>query len=280
VKRLFLICLCASASFTAEVAGPVSGYLFEQGAVRPILGIPGAARVGEPVLTGVLAASSVAGAALSCPGGIVSLASPAGKVTRVETLNGCPEQAIFSPTGTAAALFYGSRVVVLRGDQVAGQVDSAAACTPSDDAELLLCPTGETIQVLERTGVLRATLRGRLAAFIPASHDSVVATDSQILLLREGADSEAIGNFESATSISAMAGTVVAARGDELMAVTVATRVATRLQAPSAVTGLHVVRAGEALHVATDGPGPLWLLAVDPGGLKLMFVPREEASNE
>lgn len=58
VPSLLIFVSAASAQEGAAVGGPVSGFVFDQGtrALRPMLGMPGAAYLGEPVLAGVEAA--------------------------------------------------------------------------------------------------------------------------------------------------------------------------------------------------------------------------------
>ncbi len=111
---LWLLAVLPLAAQPLQVAGPVSGLVFdsESAAIRPILGVPGAAHVGDALVDGLEWASvapggksalAVKGGALYVLGGI-DRASPTW--TPVEGGLGRPELAAWNAGGSAAVLYW------------------------------------------------------------------------------------------------------------------------------------------------------------------------------
>ncbi|MCS7316187.1 MAG: hypothetical protein RMI94_02565 [Bryobacterales bacterium] len=113
--KVLLACLLAGAAAaqTLQIEGPISGFVFDKlsGSLRPILGLPGAAYVGEPVVAG-LDWASVA------PGGSAALVSRDNVLYRVDHLARLapvfqpvenvrlnPDDAAWSDDGSVAAIY-------------------------------------------------------------------------------------------------------------------------------------------------------------------------------
>src|SRR5690242_12585486 len=112
MRRLILFVALSPLAAPGQIAGPVTGYVFDAGArgLRPILGIPGAARLGEvqpaPFETRLLAAAPAQDYVLAVnAAGQLHLGLTAGTAWNAvdDSLAG-PEQIVFSPSGSAVLL--------------------------------------------------------------------------------------------------------------------------------------------------------------------------------
>jgi len=175
------------------VAGPSSGFVFDGAAqsLRPVLGVPGASILGDPLSFGfALTSASVAPAqdlaVVSAADGslhIFRLASGASTERTVDGLSIVPERVVFSPSGTSAALYAAGKAQILTGlpdsPALAGTLDlggAPSAFALSDDGAYLLYALGGSIQLLGAGSnrLLMSTGDGALAAFAPANHDAAV----------------------------------------------------------------------------------------------------------
>src|SRR6266545_7546197 len=116
---------CMAYAQTGSVAGPSAGYVFDAPAkaVRQIRGIPGAAMMGEALDLGI----GIASAEISPRGDLAVATGADGAVHLFRLSNGAaaeravnnlmtaPAGVVFSPNGTAAALYRADRVQVLKG---------------------------------------------------------------------------------------------------------------------------------------------------------------------
>ncbi len=110
---------------TGTFTGPVAGYVFDGGAhsLRPLLGIPGAATVGAPIDAGYsFTAAYVAprqdsffGVAADGSTHWFAIAAGALTETAIAGVMQSPERVVFSPTGTAAALFANGQAQIVTG---------------------------------------------------------------------------------------------------------------------------------------------------------------------
>src|SRR5271157_5351517 len=108
-----------------SIAGPISGYVFDRTAhvLRPVLGIAGAAVLGDGVNFGLAVASVyvsprqdsavVVGVDRSLH--LFRLNSGTAAEVAVNGLAGLPEGVAFSPSGTAAAIYAAGRVQLVAG---------------------------------------------------------------------------------------------------------------------------------------------------------------------
>ena len=106
------------------IAGPVSGYVFDRSAsaLRPILGIPGAALLGEGLdvgsqITAAYVAPGQNWALAATAGGPVFFKLTSGAALRIAVagVTASPELVAFSPSGTAVALYAAGRIQVIQG---------------------------------------------------------------------------------------------------------------------------------------------------------------------
>jgi len=122
-----LLCLAAPLVHAQQgrVAGPVAGYVFDSAAraLRPVLGIPGASLLGDPVSLGMDLASAAVSPwldsvlAVAADGSFHIFTLNNGTVGEVPVngITAAPERVVFSPVGSAAALYAGGRIQVVTG---------------------------------------------------------------------------------------------------------------------------------------------------------------------
>jgi hypothetical protein len=235
--RIAAFALLASPAGAQSIAGPSLGFVLEgaAGRVRPLSGIASAASIGRPIQLPVDASVAVIS-----PGGdyVMILAATTGAAGVWQPLGGSIQwlsavtpgasAAVTSPTGSAVALYFAAsgRVQVLTGLPESPSAPQDFFLTPlrnplknlavSDDGQLLLCseePNGDSgiaaaVVVLGSAGDLnRFQLSGAATAiaFAPRSHDALLVSHSEVLVLRNsGASGTAVvlipGGVAGATS--------------------------------------------------------------------------------
>jgi hypothetical protein len=290
----------------AQIDVPVIGYMFDPhtGAVRALLGIPGASRTSEPVSFGEHAIVR----AWIAPGAKHALAAAAdGKLyrfdlperTAVEVSADAPEQVVWSPSGRSAALRYsGGRTRVLLNSEAAAfgmevALDASAAdVAVSDDGRVLLAITarGDTKTVaafVSATGEERVLLSGpglNRAAFFVGSNDAVVSdyTEGKLYILRSSGELAILGRVEEPTAVA------VSADNTEVL-VSSASRAVTKIRVSDGVVTTHecgcAVQAlerlkGDVFLVTRGENGPAWLFDAAAGANRFTFVPQPEAKRE
>jgi hypothetical protein len=220
--------VCAGTSLVrgqqGSIAGPLSGFAFDNSArvLRPIRGIPGASLIGDPIQFGFDLASASVSPSLDSALVLsaVSAVSANGGMHLFRLNNGTPvertvddlrvaQRVVFSPSGTAAALYANGSLQVLKGLPDApviaatiplgtgrtaqfSQFSSSAALSRtgrrtrrltdeplaiSDDGGYLLVVSGGAIRLLGTAGDNRKLMdaaAGAWAAFAPGNHDAAV----------------------------------------------------------------------------------------------------------
>jgi hypothetical protein len=235
ILRTAVLWSAGASLFGQHVNGPVLGYVWDSGShqVRPLLGTPGAPRAGEPVQTAEPLAAAVSGKANFALVLIGESRAPA--LLRLEaagTLHALPavhsgaERVALSPGGTAAAFYFpGEKLIqIVAGlpDNPSQPVDVSllplrnpmAGFTVSDDGKILLCLEADggveapAAVVLSAAGDLsRVVLSGGspAAAFREGSHDALVATGGQLILLRDAGNGVPAPLGTSAIAVTAVA---------------------------------------------------------------------------
>lgn len=229
----FTRCICLPAILAVvplvaqqgQVAGPVSGYVFDRGAhvLRPVLGIPGASILGDGVDFGmppsaVYVAPRLDAAFVVANGSLhlFKLGSGSPAEVPLNGIGGVPEGIAFSPSGTAAALFAAGHVQMVKGlpaapalagvvDARANQQASAISVRPhpyrlmanelyavSDDGTLLLVSSEGSVRLIQAAGseqTLMDSAGAALVAFAPGGHDVAVAspTGPGLVVVRDAA---------------------------------------------------------------------------------------------
>jgi hypothetical protein len=220
-----LLLAVGNATDNPALRGPSLGLVFDPSSrsVRPVLGLPGAATIGEPLTIPFPLRSAAAahrgGFVLAqdrTDGGVVEITVSASR--KLSGVMAAPDQILFSPSAVTAGLYHqGRRVIeVLRGlpdhPALAASFDLTAlpgmpsALAVSDDGLVLAaCPTGPdsaAVYVLGKGGPPAPALslrRAAAVAFLGVSHDALVADAVANLIYR-------VHDAGGATSIAVIAG--------------------------------------------------------------------------
>ena len=297
------------------VAGPVAGYVFDAQAqvVRPILGIPGAALLGDPLSLGMQVTSatisprldSVAAVAVDGSFHLFALRAGAAKEVAVNGIPSAPERVVYSPNGSAAALYAGGRIQVVAGlpaaPAPAGAFDmSALLALPggrghrqftgsfavSDDGALVLVAEGSGVQLFG-SGPAKQLAAGRMTAlaFAPGTHDAVVA-GTGVTLVRDVAGTATRQTIAPddptqtavGASFSADAGKLYVA-GTKTSGVAVFDlKAGTSAQIACNCTPAGLVGMGDLYRLNEVGSAPLWILDPTSAGPRIVFVPVKTAA--
>lgn len=315
--------VAASLLFPALVAGattiqgPELGYVFDsaKGELRPILGIPGAAVLGQPLALEVglrkVAISPQQDYALAIAGehnqAIVFVMghSPLTPVM-VQGADRGADQIVISAGGKAAALYYrnASRIEVVTGLPAAPKVSSElylsagetlSAMAIGDDGHTVVAAAGSTVFQVTAGGEvpLLAELGSVAAITIPAAGTAFVADsgNNQIHRVRgigAGIETDVIAGPKDgistpvAVAVSRDGSRVFVANAKSetvsIIELTAGTAV-TNLACACAPTGLARLAGNEAFRLTEMSSRPMWVL--DAGGTepRVLFVPAEAAGS-
>ena len=295
-----------------QVDGPVIGFVFDGSvrALRPVLGIPGASTLGDRLDAGfelswaTVAPRQDAAVAIDSSGTLhlLRLGSGAAEVRCAA----CPltaNAAIFSPSGTAVALYAAGRVQIVTGlpdapalganfevgsgPRLARSRPVAPPMALSDDGGWLLASTRDSVDLLGTNGGprrLMATAAYALVAFAPGSHDAAVADvrGGALVLFHDVAGASTQQPLATAGDIRYSIALAFSADGSRLLLASAAEQSVAIVElasdtrsvaacdcAPSILAAMgSVVRLNEA------GSGPLWLLdAAGANEPRVVFVP-------
>jgi len=315
--QLLIVLAVAALPMCAQsgVAGPVSGYVFDQSAnaLRPILGIPGAALLGAGLDAGsaltaayvapgqnwVLATTADGPAFLRLTGGAVSRVSVGG-------VTASPERVAFSPSGTAVAVYAAGRIQVVQGlpdaplvvgalsAGVSGRSSQEAAAARSrrglgsfavsDDGLYVLYAEGGSIRLWGVAGedftVMQADSNA-VVAFAPGGHIAAAADAAGgVVLLGDVAGSGSRRSL-AARGATFPVGLAFSADGGSLFLADAAARQVTAYNlAAGAQTVLScdcvpagLFPMGGLFRLNEAGAAPLWLLDARSGDPRIVFVP-------
>jgi len=307
MRILVSACLAACSLYgqAGKLAAPSLGFVFDPPAhaLRRIQGIPGAALVGAPVDFGFAVSAAYVAPRLDSVfvmagdgrAHLFRLTADAPLERAVDSL-GAPLRVVFSPSGSAAALYSPGSVQVIKGLPDAPAVSAtislrgnsprgnARPSRPlpftlaiSDDGAYLLYATGGPIELIGVAGNSRQIMAGGLAAFAPGGHDAAVISSGKLILFQDIAGAATERSFDGIETPSAAAFSpdgqklfVASATGRAVTTIQVATGDRSALAcdcAPSALTPM-----GSVFRLNELGSEPLWLLdtASERG---LVFVP-------
>lgn len=301
MKRELLLGLVLSASaFPSDIGGPVMGHVMEPSAqaVRPILGVPGAALFGGRVPLEIDARASVLSAhrgflVAAAPGGGLSVVDLRGEAPAARAIEGAlagAERLALSPGGGTAAVMAGGILQIITGlpdePSPAGTVAAAnaGAFAVSDDGTVLF-EAGGTLFAAAPDGDPRPTPfagQASLIAFIESTRDALVAGsgDNEVALVRgvlgepsyrrlagagEGIDQPVGLAFSGGKALVASAGS------GSVTAIDVETGAAATTSCGCSVAALERMRGAALFRVSDPGAGPLWLF--DAAEARFLFVP-------
>jgi hypothetical protein len=298
---------------STALSGPSLGFVFDNTSksVRPVLGLPGAAVQGSPLsvpFTLDRAEAAQRGAFLLAIDRADSrvIEITAAGAQKLSNVSAAPDVVVFSPSASAAALYYRDRAVVEVLEGLPGTTAPAAslnvaalpqpvsALAISDDGLVLAAsPTGpDSAQVFavgnHRPATLILTV-GRVAglAFIGASEDALLADGTANLVYRVHAGVTAAVIAGIAEGVSAPVALAASADGKRaviangggapLVLLDLVDRTATKTSCPCRVSQVEPM-AGNAVFRVTDPSEPvIWLLDADLPAPRFLFVPAAEA---
>jgi hypothetical protein len=307
MKILVSICFaCSLYGQAGKLVAPSLGFAFDPSShtLRRIQGIPGAALVGTPVDFGL--AVSAAYVAPRLDSAFVLAGDGQLHLFRlVDTPQernldslGAPLRVVFSPSGSAAALYSPGSVKVIKGlpdapavaATIRVSIDSRSrrplpgALAVSDDGAYLLYSAGGPVELIGVAGDSRKVLEdaaGALAAFAPGNHDAAIVYGSKLILYQDIAGAATERTFEGVTTPSAMAFSpdtqklfVASTTGRAVTAVQVATGERSALACDC--TPANLVPMGSVFRLTELGSEPLWLL--DTASNRVVFVPAPVAN--
>jgi DNA-binding beta-propeller fold protein YncE len=306
MRILVSLCLLACSLYgqAGKLARPSMGFVFDPSthSLRRIEGIPGAALVGSPVEFGFALSSAYVAPRLDsafvmadgvCRAHLFRLTADAPRELAVDSLGGC-FMVVYSPSGTAAALYSRASVLVIKGLPDAPVVAATVTLRPnprpqrplpftlavSDDGQYLLYGAGGLIELFGAAGDRRQVVNGPrevTAAFAPGGHDAAVIQRDKVTLFHDIAGAATVRTFPGIEMPSGVAFSpdgqklFVASMG--LPSVTII-QVATgdRTELPCECSPSTLSPMGSLFRLNELGTEPLWLLdtASDRG---LVFVP-------
>ena len=288
-----------------QVAGPVAGYVFDNGshALRPVLGIPGASVLGDPLNIGTDLFSAAVSPRLDSVIAVASdrsfhvftLNNGTATETPVNGINAAPERVIFSPTGAAAALYAQGKIQIVKGlpsaPSPAGTYDLSGLLSGpagrghraftgsfavSDDGAYLLVAAGGGVQLFG-AGAPRQVASAADAAlnFAPGTHDAAVAGTSLTVLkdVAGSATPQPLGDADGAVGVafSADASKLYTASRAGVRAFDLSA--GTNSQVTCSCTPAGLSGMGSLYRLNDLGSAPLWLLDTTSSSPRIVFVP-------
>lgn len=305
----------ARAQEVQRIAGPVMGFSVDQTAgIRPILGLPGAATLGQPVIssTGLggvtLSPARDYALALLESGREVVLIKNLGATAGASVLDVAPGPArmAISASGDAAVLYYAetARIQVLAGLpespavswslDLGGLSGKPAALAVSDGGKaVLVAPVGEPASVWLATPdvgqrFLYSAAGSPSLAFLVGSLDAVIADGAAgvVVLVRDPSGQPQVtqigGQAEGVSHPLAIAASqdnsrifVANAQPAGVASLSLTGEDPALLPCACTVTGLERMAGGTAFRLNEPGGGPIWVLDVAGARMRLVFVPEQ-----
>jgi hypothetical protein len=318
MSKLLLLCAAAVVALDAQTAplgGPSLGFIFDarQQALRPVLGIPGAAVFGDPLSAPSPVVSATVSlrqnAAVVNDGAWKAITlSPSGVGNTVVLPDGLPASArvAVSETGTSAA-FYDSANSALT--VVTGITASSMAANPvsiaslpgaitrfavGDDGSLLLSSTlssgGEALFWIGPDGstLQLAAIQKTASILLWNSSASALVADragNQIWGIQNPGANAALTLLASDTDgVSGPSGAALSRDGKQLwianagnqnvLGIDLGTRASLSLACGFELTTLLPMADGLSFRLNHPGKGPVWILDTAPGsGPRVVFIP-------
>ncbi len=294
-----------------QVSGPVAGYVFDGASLRPIAGLPGGATLGATIDLKLTASAAVVSpqldsAIVTAGDGSLHLFRLSGQSATEVAWDGVPHgpgRLVYSPSGTAAAIYALGRVQVMSGlpdspqpafavqlgpspERPVSEFTTAApdAMAVSDDATWLLVAGDGRLRLLGASGSSTGLVGGSRAlgvAFAPGGHAAAILDGAGPWLVVFPDVSTAPGQRIPAPGLTQPSGVAFSADGKFVLAATRAGKSVTIFDlAAGATTTLDcncvptgVSRMGNLFRLTDAGSGPVWLVDMKASAPRIVFVP-------
>ena len=283
-----------AAQTTAPIRGPFLGYVFDRGAgLRPILGIPGAASIGEPIVANAGIATAAVAAernyALVIAGDDRSpmlIDTESGELRAIPDVGPGVDRVVLSPSANAAILYRKdlNRVDVITGlpgnPSLAWNSDLTAepvALAVADDAEELMATDAMSVIRINRSGDKRQILGGDIAsvAYRRQSRDVLIAERlGRLLLINDSGDQTTLftadrDSFGDPIAVSSDRRRAYLASQSRIAIVPLEVGAADIVECSCSISVLDRMEGESVFRLTELGSGPLWLL----DGTRVVFVP-------
>jgi hypothetical protein len=282
----WMVAAIAFASRAQEITPPVLGYLFDNEAqgLRAIMGVPGAARMGElvsapfPISAAAVAPSQEYAVVVNAVNGAAAVLIPASSRTiAINTALPGVDRVILSPTGSAAALIHtaGHSVSLVAGLPSNGQVTLSFELSPqvsafalSDDGMALAIAESSTVSILSAFPRKSFTFDEPVTAlaFARGGHELGVAATSSVFQI-SGSKSILLRRSAAGTNLSFLLssdiGWLTAEPGAGVIQSVSAGGTVQTIDCGCLVSALEYVR-GHVLRTVSGTAGPMLL---DLGGV-------------
>jgi hypothetical protein len=305
MKILVFVCLAACSLYgqAGKLGAPSLGFAFDPSAhaLRRIQGIPGASLVGAPVDFGIAVSAAYVSPRLDSAFVLaddgrthlfgLTTDTPA---ERTIDLPGSPQCLVFSPSGSAAALYSAGSLRVIKGlpDAPVVAANIRLRINPrlgralpetlavSDDGAYLLYSTGGPIEMIGVAGDSRQVMAGggtgSLAAFAPGGHDAAIVDSEKLILFQNIAGAATQRRFAGIAAPSAVA---FSADSQKLFVASATGRTVTSIQVASGdraavacdCAPAALIPMGSVIRLTELSNEPLWLL--DTASDRVVFVP-------
>ena len=305
---LLLVPCAAWSQFQAPISGPTLGYFWDRalGSLRPILGIPGSATVGDGLnLALALRFAEVAprqdyALAVDESARILIVDLATRQLRFIAGAAATPDRIVFSPTGASAALYYRERRAVqaltgLPEAPAAGDEMDLSTLPPlitamavSDRDGIILLGTADGIYAAQpRSGLpVLVSPIGRAGAlsFLENSRDVILADHdrNELLWIRDvtGAAEKVLvaGERDGLTRPLAVAVAennrkVFAAVAGGVAVTTLDGSPLTVLACPCSPSGLHRLKGNSVFRLNEPSNGPIFVLDAETAEPRVLFVP-------
>jgi hypothetical protein len=309
IARFSLIAVMGGACLAAEsqIEGPKLGFVYDRkaAAVRPILGIPGAALFGDPLPSDLREAvispsQDFAIGVLGDDSAVGLLSFSDANLRMLQGAKAAPSRIVFSPNGTSAAIVNEAHVQLFTGlpaNAAAGAEfdlnDLPAALAVSDDGTITLAAIAESETMALYSYSTEGAAHRILAAgqirsieFLNQSHDAVFADalENKIILLRNGTDPVLLASVDQPTAVAA------SSDNRKIMAASSASRSITTIllddgTSISTACGCEPVtlarlRGGDVFRITDLSDGPAWIFDTSGSEPRVLFIPQSGGGNE
>lgn len=282
------------------------GYLFDSGAraVRPILGIPGASLIGEPLELGAAVESaspsqewSLAVIADTREVKLVQLRNGAVTMRPIEGVSPAPGRIVFSPSGSAAVLYQRDAralevITGLPGATATRRIDISAwdgeptSLAVADDGGLVLAGL-PGLGILSISGddfrVIPYDVPVSAIAFAPRGSFALAAAGTSVFLLRDGELQELAGGDLPPVDVALSADTArafVAYKDGTIRVIDIANGAARQISCRCTPTAMRPLAGSSVfrLNEISDN-GPVLLLDGSEAEPRVWFVPLDRGGN-